>query len=397
MSSYLSSQCQIYEAFEPRQSLWEQVKKILPQEKLQEVEEILGEDVVDEVADLNKEAIALLEIWQNYSDENDKHIKELALKSHRQRLPEPPDIRENLIKEIQLFVSVLKQRSIQNESHDNLSLSKSERSIVDYAFKKSSNAKLQQRPASAISIENGRSTPLRSFSLPRKKRDVVKLLQEDQVNFNDVDQLAESLRHVFREEKILLLEDIEFLQNSLFEESEYVDNTSDNCEDQPSLQELKDLAIKLEKEMAMKGNNTVHSVFTDSSPTRPAPKPRHIVRRCSSKYSTDKMKQNDQISSNSFSSIQTVKLKQTGSNKHSTPSSARSRDSGVSSSSDTTIMLLESGSDSLESLSSDLDKKSGLHSLSPSPPTSASLRKPTSVSRFRKILYDNKLGECSRT
>lgn len=55
MSSYLSSQCQIYEAFEPRQSLWEQVKKILPQEKLQEVKEIVGEDVVDEVADLNKE------------------------------------------------------------------------------------------------------------------------------------------------------------------------------------------------------------------------------------------------------------------------------------------------------------------------------------------------------
>ena len=39
---------------------------------------------------------------------------ELSLNSHYQRLPEPPEMRGNLKKEIQLFVTALKQRSVQN-------------------------------------------------------------------------------------------------------------------------------------------------------------------------------------------------------------------------------------------------------------------------------------------
>lgn len=42
--------------------------------------------------------------------------------------------------------------------------------MIIITFHITGNAKLQQRPASAKSIESGRSTPLRSFSLPRKKR-----------------------------------------------------------------------------------------------------------------------------------------------------------------------------------------------------------------------------------
>jgi hypothetical protein len=39
---------------------------------------------------------------------------EISLHSHYQRLPEPPDMRGNLKKEIQLFVTALKQRSVEN-------------------------------------------------------------------------------------------------------------------------------------------------------------------------------------------------------------------------------------------------------------------------------------------
>lgn len=93
--------------------------------------------------------LALLEIWQDFRDENDKKSQgltfkqnlsdflfkniiletqcsdllrqlkvicliEVSLKSKYGRLPEPPEMRENLKKEIQLFVTALKQRSSGN-------------------------------------------------------------------------------------------------------------------------------------------------------------------------------------------------------------------------------------------------------------------------------------------
>jgi hypothetical protein len=57
MSSCSSSQCS-FEAFEPRQSLWKLVEEFLPLEEQQEIKEILGEDIIDETADLHREVLA---------------------------------------------------------------------------------------------------------------------------------------------------------------------------------------------------------------------------------------------------------------------------------------------------------------------------------------------------
>lgn len=40
---------------------------------------------------------------------------DISLNPQYQRLPEPPEMRENLKKEIQLFVTALKQQLVENE------------------------------------------------------------------------------------------------------------------------------------------------------------------------------------------------------------------------------------------------------------------------------------------
>ena len=54
MSSCSSSERSL-EAFEPRQSLWKLVEEFVPLEEQREMKEILGEDIIDETADLHRE------------------------------------------------------------------------------------------------------------------------------------------------------------------------------------------------------------------------------------------------------------------------------------------------------------------------------------------------------
>ncbi|PFX15094.1 hypothetical protein AWC38_SpisGene20700 [Stylophora pistillata] len=99
------------EAFESRPSLWKFIEEYVPESERIEIKEALGEDLVDETLDLHNEASILLEIWQDYREETEKEEREKALQRHLHRLPEPPMIRENLKKEIKMFVEMLQQKA----------------------------------------------------------------------------------------------------------------------------------------------------------------------------------------------------------------------------------------------------------------------------------------------
>lgn len=348
MSSLSTSEWDL-EGFQPRQSLWKLVEDLAPENEQSEIKEILGEDVIDETVDLHKEVAMLLEIWQDYRDDCDKKTKELLLTCHFNRLPEPPEMRSNMKKEIQLFVKALKERSVENGrySTDSLSLSKREKGMVDYAFKETG------RPMTGESSQNGRLTPCRPTSSRSGSRssslsDVIESCQE-QLTVEHVDRMAEKFRNILLEEKELLLEDITFLQNSLFEESHHRENLPSSCETEPSLQELKELGIKLEKEMTKKGGvlPTQPRKPSYSSPSRRPQRKGIIVRSLSSpvvNIGTDRSK-------GVLSAIVTPK----------------------------SIPVSQSPSES--------------ESLSPSPPTSALSRRPGSASRFRKMVLQSRSDE----
>ncbi|XP_028404693.1 coiled-coil domain-containing protein 24-like isoform X2 [Dendronephthya gigantea] len=405
MSSCSGFQCSS-EAFEPRQSLWKLVEEYLPLEEQREIKEILGEDIIDETADLHREVLVLLEIWEDYRNESENSSKDIFLNPHCQRLPEPPEMRENLKKEIQLFVTALKQRSVENESNKALTLSRREKSIVEYAFTKSASC-LPRRPKTAVCSDSGRSTPCRPSSSGSGSRsssslsDVMESFQE-QLNVQDVDQLADRLRNILKEEKNLLLEDIAFLQNSLFEESHFVDNLQSQSKDEPTLQELKELGIKLEKEMTIKGTPTSSIRNSYSSPPRRPARPRNIVRSSSSpnnmlgKPSSHDNKpsvrspphsEDDRVS---HAPLSHVALKRSQSEACSPPAAAVSRGSD-SSFSPPSAMVKKSGYKSLSPSPPTSAKRNGHESLSPSPPASAVVRKPGSM--FRKVVLNARHDE----
>lgn len=124
------------------------------------------------------QASALYEIWQQVREDSDMKLAEMEASKQSASscsLPEPPAVRERLIREIQFFVSYLRQKSEEKgQTVDPLLSSPDNREILDYVA--TSNLKGDRelmsrgssasggtcsRPMSAVSSRDGRETPLR--------------------------------------------------------------------------------------------------------------------------------------------------------------------------------------------------------------------------------------------
>lgn len=245
------------EAFEIRPSLWRLIEDLVVESERLEIKEALGEDLVDETLDLQNEASTLLEIWQDYREETEKEEKEQALKRHLSRLPEPPMIRENLKKEIKMFVEMLNQKAKEEGRNTTSILSKEESTIVEYAFdsiKATRPSSSSSRPSTAHSSRDGRQTPMRATPSSDGSRCTSSLSDHldsmnDKLNALEIDRITDHLRQLLQEEKEELLGDITFLQDCLMEESDYRDNITSTPKPEPSLRDLRDLGTKLEKEL----------------------------------------------------------------------------------------------------------------------------------------------------
>ena len=99
------------EPYEPPESLWQLIKSVANERELDVIKSIIGESVIETCIDLHNEIDTLLEIWRDYRNETMvslNQIKQTINKSHT-NLPEPPNIRETLKKEIRFFVTQMRE------------------------------------------------------------------------------------------------------------------------------------------------------------------------------------------------------------------------------------------------------------------------------------------------
>lgn len=282
------------EAFQIRPSLWRFIEEIVPESERVEIKEALGEDLVDETVDLQNEATTLHDIWQDYREETEKKEREQALQRHLKCLPEPPMLRENLKKEIKMFVEMLQQRTQEEGRSATSILNKEESSIVEYVFENNGAARSSPSRPSTSHSKDGRQTPMRATPSSDGSRCTSSLSDHldsmnDKLTALEIDRVADHLRQLLVEEKEGLLGDIAFLQDCLMEESNYRDSVTCTPDPEPSLRDLREFGTKLEKEvldcdtLVRKHPNRklldLKQPSYDEKPTRPAGSEFHFVPR----------------------------------------------------------------------------------------------------------------------
>lgn len=360
------------ESFESRPSLWRLIEEYVPESERIEIKEALGEDLVDETLDLHNEASTLLEIWQDYREETDNEEKDQTLQRHLNRLPEPPMIRENLKKEIKMFVEMLQQKAREEGRNPSSILSKQESNIVEYVFDDTAArpSSSSSRPSTSHSSRDGRQTPMRATPSSDGSRCTSSLSDHldsmnDKLNALEIDRITDHLRQLLLEEKEGLLGDIAFLQDCLMEESDYRGQVTSPVEPEPSLRDLRDLGTKLEKEL-------LHNVTA----VRKQPK-----RRLSDSKRQASLEEKPSLSRRVSS----------GSEVRGPRPPASSHDRHHQSMVPNRILTSKSSEASGVSrgqFSPSPPTSANQKRLTPSPPTSAKAARPTSAARFRKMVVE---------
>jgi hypothetical protein len=145
-----------YEPYEPPESLWQLIKSIANQNELDVIKSIIGESLVETTLDLHNEIDTLLEIWRDYRNETMTSLNQLKQSSNK-NLPEPPNIRETLKKEIKFFVKQMREQYKEDDRFCRQILANNHNlSVINYVLNTantSSNEDIYQ-------ITNNRQTPL---------------------------------------------------------------------------------------------------------------------------------------------------------------------------------------------------------------------------------------------
>jgi hypothetical protein len=296
------------EPYEPPESLWQLIKSVANERELDTIKSIIGESLIENSIDLHNEIDSLLEIWRDYRNETNVTLNQIDLKNSKNlSLPEPPNIRETLKKEINFFVKQMREqykeddhfrRQISANNHNlnvinyvlNTALTKSE-------FQKNFSNPVRSRSTSErpVSVVNntGNETPVifnssegvgrqsrqrvryrsisRSSSLScSSSRNQVKsvisnygdinvpgtlseniesYVDEDKINCMQIDEIADHLRELLQQECDTLLKDIEFLYECIDQEREYRDSSKQSIYHEPSLNELKEERKRLETDI----------------------------------------------------------------------------------------------------------------------------------------------------
>ena len=142
------------------------------------------------------QASTLQEIWRQVREDSDLEVAEIGTSEMPTSLPEPPAVRERLVQEIQFFVEYLKQRSEEKgQAVGPLVNSPGNREILNYVARSnfkgdrelmsrgsSGSGGTCSRPMSAVSLNDGRETPLRLHTPTSEEGRYVLVLS----NINDV-------------------------------------------------------------------------------------------------------------------------------------------------------------------------------------------------------------------
>jgi hypothetical protein len=102
--------------YEPPESLWQLIRSVANERELDVMKRVIGESLVETSLDLHGEIDTLLEIWRDYRHETALSISQMRQsKKDALNLPEPPNQRETLKKEIEFFVRQLRETFKEND------------------------------------------------------------------------------------------------------------------------------------------------------------------------------------------------------------------------------------------------------------------------------------------
>ncbi|XP_048761894.2 sodium-dependent lysophosphatidylcholine symporter 1-like [Ostrea edulis] len=235
-------------AYEPPISLWSIVEQYIPVHEHEEIKGMLGESLVDQSQELRIEIDTLLDIWRDYRDETNENSKE--------KLPEPPGLRDRLVQEIQFFIENVKEKSkLQGMDPERILTTGHNAAVIDYAMEVNRpNSARGSRPSTAMSRE-GRDTPMICTPTGSDKASFASTLSEeiesmtDKLNYLKFDEVVHHLKSYLEDEISTLLKDIQFLYECLDEEATYRAEIHGTFSREPTIAELQTERSKMEKEM----------------------------------------------------------------------------------------------------------------------------------------------------
>jgi hypothetical protein len=115
-NSFSSNKQDKVEPYEPPESLWQLIKSVAEERELDSIKSIIGESLIETSIDLHNEIDSLLEIWRDYRNETYMQLNKSNGNSKLNGigggggLPEPPNIRETIKKEIAFFVRQMREQ-----------------------------------------------------------------------------------------------------------------------------------------------------------------------------------------------------------------------------------------------------------------------------------------------
>ena len=298
-------------AYEPPESLWELIKQNVKECELDLMKSTIGESLIDTSIELHQEVETLLDIWRDYRDETIYSLNQIIVSNSSSKtfLPEPPDQRERLIKEINFFLKQMREKSDSKTFCNQLTVQKHNLNVINYVLNTASSKfddsesmtmfssnessrltpKSVMRPSTSMS-KTGMMTPcmktFRSQNNCSKMSSTLEIV-EDKLNVNQIDEIVEHLREVLQEEVDTLLKDIDFLYECIDKESEYRLQSKQTVIE-PTLTELKEERKRLEDnildDQRPSSNNSISSISL--SVKSPSPGPQFTRRLIESPTST---------------------------------------------------------------------------------------------------------------
>ncbi|XP_062600729.1 sodium-dependent lysophosphatidylcholine symporter 1-like [Saccostrea cucullata] len=238
-------------AYEPPISLWSIVEQYIPVHEHEEIKGMLGESLIDQSLELRNEIETLLDIWRDYRDETNDNCKE--------KLPEPPGLRDRLVQEIQFFIENVKEKSrLQGLNPERILATGHNKAVLDYTMEVSRPGTARgSRPSTAMS-RDGQDTPMMCTPTGSDRTSAASTLSEeiesmtDKLNYLKFDEVVQHLKGYLEDEINTLLKDIQFLYECLDEEATYRAETQGTISREPTIAELQTERSKMEKEMLSK-------------------------------------------------------------------------------------------------------------------------------------------------
>ncbi len=299
------------EPYVPPESLWQLIKSVANERELDTIKSIIGESLIENSIDLHNEIDSLLEIWRDYRYETNVSLNQTLDQKNGKCLPEPPNMRETLKKEINFFVKQMRAQ-YKEDKHFQLRIATNNHNlnVINYVLNSEltsapfttnstrSRSMVSERPPTSYNQHTGSETPVilntdgrqsrqriryrpvsRSSSLQSPRNDQVKsvnsfrhdeisvpgtlaenlenYVDEDKINCMQIDEIADHLRELLQQECDTLLKDIEFLYECIDQEREYRVSSRQSLRE-PSLNELKGERNLLESDlMSSVGKNQV--------------------------------------------------------------------------------------------------------------------------------------------